>query len=356
MKKTIVFTGGGTAGHVTPNIALINKLLPEGWKIAYFGSKNGMEARLMEKYHIPYYAVRTGKLRRYFSWQNFIDPFNILIGTCQAFYYLGKVKPDLVFSKGGFVGFPVVLAAWLRRVPVIAHESDLTPGLATKLSYPFVSQVCVTFEKAKNYFKRKEKVLFTGTPIRDSLMQGDKTKAKRYCAFERDKPCLLVIAGGLGSDKINAQLRGLLDELLPKFNIIHICGRGKMDDTKKEVAGYRQFDFVDEELPDLFALATIVVSRAGANSVYEILALGKPHLFIPLSRRASRGDQIQNAYYFKEKGVSEVLDEENLSPESLYQAIIHLYEKRAKRQKQIQSLGIRSGTDSILKLIKEQAS
>lgn len=356
MKKTIVFTGGGTAGHVIPNIALISKMIPEGWKIAYFGSKHGMEGRLIEKLNLPYYAVRTGKLRRYFSWQNFIDPFNIFIGICQAFYYLGKVKPDLIFSKGGFVGFPVVLAAWLRRIPVVAHESDLTPGLATKLSYPFVDQVCITFEKAKQYFKRKEKLLYTGTPIRDCLLKGDKTTAKRYCAFEKEKPCLLVIAGGQGSDKINLHLRALLDDLLLKFNIIHICGRGKMDDSKIDVAGYRQFDYVDEELPHLFALSTIVVSRSGANSVYEILALAKPHLFIPLSKKASRGDQIQNANYFKEKGVSEVLDEDALTSETLYKAINQLFEKRVKLQKNIQALGITSGTENILDVIRKKAS
>jgi UDP-N-acetylglucosamine--N-acetylmuramyl-(pentapeptide) pyrophosphoryl-undecaprenol N-acetylglucosamine transferase len=356
MDKTIVFTGGGTAGHVTPNIALIHKLKPEGWKVFYIGSKNGIEKDLIEKNDIPFYSVRTGKLRRYFSWKNFIDPFNILIGTIQAFYYLGKLKPHLVFSKGGFVGFPVVLAAWVRRIPVIAHESDLSPGLATRLSYPFVSHVCVTFEKAKHYFKRKEKVLTTGTPIRESLLSGDRKKGMRLCAFEKEKPCILIIGGGQGADKINETLRLILDKLLVKFNIIHLCGREKIDETKKDLAGYRQFEYVDEELAHLYALSSIVISRSGANSVYEILALGKPHLFIPLSLRASRGDQIQNARYFMEKGVSDVLDEDKLTQEKLYQAVIALYEKRAKVQKSILSLNVHSGTDNIIELIKKNMS
>lgn len=355
MTKTIVFTGGGTAGHVTPNLALIKRLQAENWSVNYIGSKHGIEHVLISNVGIPYYSVMTGKLRRYFSWKNFVDPFNIICGTVQAYFRLRKIKPNIVFSKGGFVSFPVIIAAWVRGIPVIAHESDVTPGLANRLSFPFTSDVCLTFEKAKQYFKRKDKLIITGTPIRDELLIGDRNKGMQFCAFERDKPCILVLGGGLGSDKINFALRQSLDKLLSKFNIIHLCGKHKLDASLSEMEGYRQFDYVDEELSHLYALSNLVVSRSGANSVVEILALCKPHLFIPLSLKVSRGDQIQNANYFQNMGVSDVLDESKLSPDSLCNAIFLLYAKRLKVQKSIADLAIHSGTDKIIELIKKRA-
>ena len=355
MSKTIVFTGGGSAGHVTPNIALIHRLKKENWQMSYIGSKNGIEKNLMAKCGVDYYSVATGKLRRYFSWQNFIDPFKIIFGIFKAYYLLLKLRPNLVFSKGGFVAFPVVVASWLRGIPVIVHESDLTPGLANRLSFPFASRVCVTFERAKNLFKKSNKVLVTGTPIRETLFHGDANKAKSLCHFDNDKPCLLVIGGGLGSEIINDILRQALATLLAQFNIIHLCGYNKTDASLSNLANYKQFEYVDEELAHFFALADIVISRSGANSVCEILSLKKPHIFVPLSLKASRGDQIHNAKYFEEQGVSVVIDEEKLNAEHLIATIAELYQEIDNKLKSINSLNFPSGTDNIINLIKKSA-
>lgn len=355
MSKKIVFTGGGTAGHVTPNIALIQKLSQQGWQCEYIGSNQGIEKTLIEKINVPFYGIKSGKLRRYFSWQNFIDPFKILWGTIQSFFILGKIKPNLIFSKGGFVAFPVVFAAWLRRIPVIAHESDLTPGLATRLSYPFARHMCVTFDKAKNYFKKSDKVKVTGTPIRESLFQGDKNKGKLFCQFNNDKPCLLVVGGGLGSVAINKVVRAALPELLKTYNVIHLCGQGKVDQSLK-YEGYKQFEYVYDEMPDLFALADLIISRSGANSVYEVLALAKPHIFIPLPLSASRGDQIQNANYFQELGISYVLKEEKLSEQILTEAVALVSQTKVSRTEKIKALNFSSGTDNILALVNNFAA
>jgi UDP-N-acetylglucosamine--N-acetylmuramyl-(pentapeptide) pyrophosphoryl-undecaprenol N-acetylglucosamine transferase len=352
----IVFTGGGTAGHVTPNIALLHRLQALGWQCSYIGSKNGIEQQLMGSESIPYFSISSGKLRRYFSLQNFIDPLKISFGILQAYYHLSKIKPDLVFSKGGFVSFPVVVAAWLKRIPVIAHESDITPGLTTKLSVPFAKHICVTFAKGKQYFKHQEKVVITGTPIRRSLFEGDKDKAWHLCRFQDPhKPCLLIIGGGLGAMPINNVIHQNIQQLVEQYNIIHLCGKGKTQ-PQIELVGYCQFEYVQAELADLFALADLVISRSGANSVYEILSLEKPHIFVPLPLKVSRGDQIQNAKYFHELGVSYVLEEEKLSLTSLLEAIENVFNHKEERLQKLKSLQLGSGTENIIKLVKEVAA
>ncbi len=355
MNKTIVFTGGGTAGHVTPNIALIERLRSEAWQCIYIGSSQSIEEDLMAQQSVRFFSIATGKLRRYFSWQNFLDPFKILYGTLQAFYYLKKIKPTIVFSKGGFVSFPVVLAAWLCRIPLIAHESDLTPGLTTKLSVPFVRYVCVTFDKAKQFFKNKQHVKVTGTPLRQSLFKGEQAKGLALCQFDSSKPCLLIIGGGLGSVAINTMVRNCLDALLPHFHVVHLCGKGKVDESIKQ-DGYRQFDYVNEEMPDLYAMADLVISRSGANSVCEILALNKPHIFIPLPLNASRGDQIHNAKHCQSLELSRVLDEETLTVDVLCDAVNDVHAHASEVIARIKTLGLSSGTDKIIDLIKEVAS
>lgn len=355
MNKTIVFTGGGTAGHVTPNIAIIERLKADGWQCSYIGSKHSIEHTLMQKEAVPFYHIATGKLRRYFSWQNFLDPFKIIYGVFQAMYHLIKIKPTMVFSKGGFVSFPVVFAAWLCRIPVIAHESDLTPGLTTKLSIPFVRYVCVTFEKGKAFFKNKSHVRVTGTPIRKALFSGDKAKGRALCQFKNEKPCLLIIGGGLGSVAINTMIRQSLDDLLDKFNIVHLCGKGKVDETISR-EGYCQFDYVNKAMPDLYAIADYVISRSGANSVCEILALEKPHIFIPLPLSASRGDQIHNAEYCKEQELSMVLDEEKLTSKILCDAIRSLDEQSNAFKEKIKAKAFGSGTENIVHLIEGVAA
>lgn len=355
MTKTIVFTGGGTAGHIVPNFSLIEAIQKKGFKAFYIGSTSGLEENLIKPLAVPFKGVSSGKLRRYFSWQNFIDPFKIILGCIQAYYYLGKIKPSLIFSKGGFVAFPVVIAAWLKGIPVIAHESDLTPGLANRLSFPFAKIICLTFKEGARYFKNDSKLVITGTPIRESLLQGNKERAMGLCQFQQEKPCLLVIGGGQGASHINQVVRDALPELIKSYNIIHLCGQGKIDSSLKSNPGYAQFEYLGQELADCYALSTIVLSRSGANSVYEILTLNKPHVFVPLPLKASRGDQIHNARYFERLGVSYVIMEEALNKASLLSALEELHLCQDKVKEKIAALNIQSGTKKIIDLILRTA-
>lgn len=337
--QTIVFTGGGSAGHVTPNIALIQKFVAAGWKVIYMGSKTGMEKEIIQKLGTPYYEIATGKLRRYFSWRTIIEPFAILLGIFQAYFLCKKFKPNIVFSKGGYVAFPVVVGAWLNRLPVIVHESDLTPGLANRLSFPFANKICVTFSEAQNHFSAK-KTIVTGTPIRDNLSQGKAQKGRELCNFSQAFPVLLILGGGQGAAIINQTIRTILPKLLPHFQIAHICGKGKLDTHLMQEDRYKQFEYLNDELADLFACADLVISRAGANSLYELLYLKKPHILIPLSRRASRGDQIVNAQYFAKQGLSKVLLEEELTGERLLTMIESVYAERDKLHQRLMNFSL----------------
>ncbi len=329
--KKIVLTGGGTAGHVTPNIALIPSLKSAGWHVEYIGSHAGIEQRLITELDIPFYGISSGKLRRYVDLQNFTDPFKIVKGIFEAYFLLRKIKPDLIFSKGGFVTVPVILAGWLNRIPVIIHESDLTPGLANKISLPFAHKVCVTFPETLKYLPH---AICTGLPIRQEILKGDRNQGRNFCGFNQELPVLLIIGGSSGSEKINSAVRLILDKLILKFQIIHVCGKGNLDpqidQDQKYNQKYKQVEYLGTELPDVLAIADLVLSRAGANSIFEFLALQKPHLLIPLSKAASRGDQILNAQSFAQSGYSAVLFEENLTESSLFQAINDLFDHRQK--------------------------
>lgn len=355
MNPSIVFTGGGTAGHVTPNIALIKEFKEEGWDLAYVGSPASIERDMISSLNIPFYEVSSGKLRRYFSLKNMLDPFKIIWGIIQSFFLFYKLKPDVVFSKGGFVAFPVVVGAWLNRIPIVAHESDMTPGLANRLSYPFVNKICLTFDAGKKHFKKPSKIEVTGTPIRTQLFTGSRVRGLNLCGFNNDKPCMLVIGGSQGAGSINSALRGALKQILRNLQVIHLCGRGKMDNALVGTEGYFQLEYANDELADLLAASTIVLSRAGANSLYEILALGKPHILVPLSARVSRGDQIQNANYFKSIGISQVILDEKLTPESLLVALQEVLSKQEEIKNKIKALKIESATPRIVAIIKEQA-
>ncbi len=353
MNSRIVFTGGGTAGHVMPNLPLIEALKQEGWQVAYIGSQE-VEKAIISPLNIPYYSVRSGKLRRYFSWKNFFDPLKILLGIAQSYCLLNKIKAEIVFSKGGFVAFPVVVAAWLKRIPVIAHESDISPGLANRLSFPFVNKICLTFPAGKKHFKKPTKIAVTGTPIRQELLKGSKARGLELCGFTAKKLCLLAIGGSQGSASLNSAIRKALPFLCQHYQVIHLCGKGKLDATLASQPNYCQFDYADEELPNLFAACDVVVSRAGANTLYEILALKKPHVLIPLSAKVSRGDQIQNANYFKQQGISHVISEEKLSEKTLISAVKEVNEHREEIIAKIKALNIESATLRIVDLIKEQ--
>ena len=297
MSKKILLTGGGTAGHVTPNLALLPYLKAEGYEIVYVGSEKGIERTLIEAEGIPYYSISTGKLRRYLSKENIKDMFRVVKGIAEAKKLIKKLKPDLVFSKGGFVAVPVVLGAKSNNVPVIIHESDITPGLANKIAMPSARVVCSTFPETLQYVP-KGKGVHTGTPIRKELFEGDRQKGLAACKFTGEKPVLLMMGGSLGAVKLNNCLREILPELVKTFDVIHLCGKGNLDARLREQEGYMQFEYVSDGLNDLLAAADIIVSRAGSNSISEFLALKKPHLLIPLSARASRGDQILNAESF----------------------------------------------------------
>lgn len=323
--KRIVLTGGGTAGHVTPNIALIPRLQELGYDIHYIGSYNGIEKKLIEEMHIPYYGISSGKLRRYFDLKNFTDPFRVVKGYAEARSIMKKLKPNIIFSKGGFVAVPVVLAAHHKHIPVICHESDMTPGLANKLALPFATKICCNFPETLKYLPA-DKAVLTGSPIRQELRLGNAAKAKKFCGFTSDKPVLMVIGGSLGSANVNAAIRGILPQLLEKYQIIHLCGKDKLDESLVGTPGYVQYEYIKEELADMFALSDVVVSRAGANAICELLDLRKPALLIPLGSNASRGDQILNAESFKSQGFCEVLTEDVLTSELLLETVNKLYD------------------------------
>ncbi|WP_139488061.1 undecaprenyldiphospho-muramoylpentapeptide beta-N-acetylglucosaminyltransferase [Brevibacillus dissolubilis] len=328
MNKKILFTGGGSAGHVTVNLALIPKFQKDGWDTVYIGSATGIEKQLISTIHdVRYHEIATGKLRRYFDWNNFKDPFKVAAGVFQAYNVIRKEKPSVIFSKGGFVSVPVVLGAWLNRIPVVIHESDYTPGLANKISIPFASKVCTTFPETERFLKT-DKAEYVGAIVREELFEGDAARGRKLCDFVSGKPVLLIMGGSLGSQRINQAIRNNLDALLASFQIVHICGKGQVDEalTRK---GYKQFEYISDELPDVMAMADLVVSRAGSNSIYEFLALKKPMLLIPLSKGASRGDQILNANSFKRQGYAEVLMEENLTDETLLRGITSVHDNRA---------------------------
>ena len=325
--KRIILTGGGTAGHVTPNIALLPGLKELGYDIHYIGSYNGIEKKLIEQFGIPYHGISSGKLRRYFSMQNFTDPFRVLKGFGEAKKLIKSLKPDVIFSKGGFVSVPVVIAGKQCHVPTIIHESDMTPGLANKLSIPSASKVCCNFPETLNHLP-KEKAVLTGSPIRQELLTGDRGAALKFCGLSADKPVILIIGGSLGSVVVNNAVRKILPELLKNFQVIHLCGKDKIDTSLKDLKGYVQFEYAKDELRDYFAASDIVVSRAGANAICELLALHKPNLLIPLSANASRGDQILNARSFERQGYSIVLEEEELNDSTLLDAINKLYKEK----------------------------
>lgn len=325
--KHIVLTGGGTAGHVTPNIAMLPKLKELGYQVSYIGSYDGMERKLIEDQGIPYYGISSGKLRRYFDWKNFTDPFRVLKGFGEAKSLLKKLKPDIVFSKGGFVTVPVAIAAKGCKIPVILHESDMTPGLANKLCLSSATKICCNFPETVNSLPANKAVV-TGTPIRQELMSGSREKALAFTGLSGTKPVLMIVGGSLGSVIVNDAVRKILPELLPTFDVIHLCGKNKLDASLEGLEGYRQYEYISKELSDLFALCDLVISRAGANAICEIKALKKPNLLIPLSAKASRGDQILNAKSFARQGFSVVIEEEELTDKSLLEGITNLYEHR----------------------------
>lgn len=352
--KRIVLTGGGTAGHVTPNIALLPRLKELGYDIHYIGSYDGIERKLIEQCHIPYYGISSGKLRRYFDWKNFSDPFKVLKGYRQARALMKKLNPDVVFSKGGFVSVPVVMAAKRHKIPAIIHESDITPGLANKLAIPNACKVCCNFPETLKYLPA-EKAVLTGSPIRKELLSGNRLNGLTYCRFKSNKPVILVIGGSSGSQFINQVIHRLLPELLKSYQVIHLCGKGNLEPSLNGTAGYAQLEYANQELSDLFAASDIVISRAGANAICELLALHKPNILIPLSANASRGDQILNARSFEQQGYSIVIEEEQLNEAVLSDAIHRLFENRSQYTDAMAQSKQLGSIETIVQLIEQAA-
>ena len=348
--KRIVLTGGGTAGHVSPNQALIPHLQKEGWEVHYVGTKAGIERTLIEPMDgVTYHAVSSGKLRRYFDWKNFTDPFRVIAGAFQSVGVISKVKPDVVFSKGGFVSVPVVVGAWLCRVPVVMHESDITPGLANKLCKPFAKAVCTTFPECAKLLGSK--AVETGTPLRSVIFSGTRERGLRLAGFDGSKPVLMMIGGSLGAQTVNAVLREALPELTARFDVLHVCGKGNLDETLLNMPGYRQFEYLSEDLPDAFACADILLSRAGSNSLSEILALKKPALLIPY--HSGRGDQVLNANSLKSRGLAHVMIQSDMNAESMTKALLALWEDRELLAQRLDALPPADGTQAVLAQIRK---
>ena len=353
--KKIVLTGGGTAGHVTPNIALIPELKKKGYDIHYIGSYEGIERTLINDLGIPYYPISSGKLRRYLDLKNISDPYKVIKGLGQARKLLKEIGPDVVFSKGGFVSVPVVLAAKSRKIPCVIHESDMTPGLANKICIPCAKWVCTNFPETLQHLP-SEKAVLTGSPIRSELFHGDKEKGLAFCGFHDKKPVILIIGGSLGAVAVNNAIRSILPSLLENFQVIHLCGQNKIDPSLEGAKGYVQFEYIKKELSDLMAASDIMISRAGANAICEILALRKPNILIPLSAQASRGDQILNAASFEKAGYSIVLKEEEMTDAKLLAAISEAYENREKYIKAMKQSQLNNSIEKIIGLIGEAAS
>ena len=350
--KRIVLTGGGTAGHVTPHLALLPHLKAQGYEIHYIGTKNGIENSMISKIDgVTYHSVQSGKLRRYFDWKNFTDPFRVIAGAFQSAYLIGKIKPDVCFSKGGFVSVPVVIGAWLHRVPTLCHESDLTPGLANKICMKFAQRAATTFPECAKALGSK--ATFTGTPLRPELFEGSREKGLEMARFTADKPVLLMMGGSLGAQSVNSALRKALPRLLDRLQVFHICGKGNLDESLGSLPGYYQVEFLSEELPHALACADYILSRAGANALCEFQALGKPMLLVPYPMGASRGDQVLNAQSFEKRGLAKVLPQDKMTEDTLTEEIFNLIENGEAYRKALHDAPPADGTKAVLKMIED---
>ncbi len=326
--KTIVLTGGGSAGHVTPHFALLDNLKNHFDNIYYIGSKNGIEKTLVKEKGIPYFSIETTKLKRKLTLENLKIPFVFIKSVSDAKELLLKLKPDVVFSKGGFVGLPVTVACKKLSIPVIIHESDKTLGLANKIASRFAKHTLTTFNDTANTV---DNGVFVGAIVRDELFFCDKETAKKSYGIKSDKPVLLITGGSLGAKRINQAVISNLDKLLKKFNILHVVGKGNLSNVKKD--GYYQVEFTD--MKNAYNACDICVSRAGSNTLFELLALKIPTLVIPLPKSESRGDQLDNAEYFYKKGLCMRLFQEDI--ENFYEKVLTLYLKRNELKRKLRA-------------------
>ena len=350
--KRIVLTGGGSAGHVTPHLALLPHLFEAGYDVHYIGTEEGIEHSMIAKIPgVTYHSVKSGKLRRYFDWKNFTDPFRVIAGAFQSAHLMRKLKPDVCFSKGGFVSVPVVIGAWLNHVPTLCHESDLTPGLANKICAKFAQRIATTFPECAEALGKK--AVFTGTPLRPELFSGSREKGLEMAGFSREKPVLLMMGGSLGAQSVNKALRQALPKLLPHMQVMHICGKKNLDESLQGLDGYWQAEFLTDQLPDAMAAADLILSRAGSNALCEFQALGKPMLLIPYPKAASRGDQILNAASFEKRGLARVMAQENMTADTLADALLDLLRNGDDLRRALRDAPPADGTQAVLRLIEE---
>ncbi len=346
----ILLTGGGTAGHATPNIALIPTLEKDGHTVIYIGTKNGIERELVEKTGVKYFPISAGKLRRYISAENIKDIFRVFKGYREAKGIIKAEKPDIVFSKGGFVTVPVVYAASSLNIPVVIHESDMTPGLANKLCIKKAKKICVSFETTKENIKA-DKCVLTGLPVRNELFCGSREKGLDFLKFDGKKQVLMIIGGSLGAQAVNEAVDNELDGLLDMFDIAHIRGKGKLNPACDSKPGYRQFEYLAEELTDVMAAADAVLSRAGANVIFELLALKKPMLLVPLPIDSSRGDQILNAEHFRSKGFAHVIEQSSLKNGTLKAALGELLKDADNMRAAMSQSNMNNGAKNVIDVI-----
>lgn len=337
--RKIVLTGGGTAGHCIPNVAIIPELKKRFDEIYYIGRENGIEKTIIGKENIPYYSVPCAKLRREFSIKNFCIPFTLLSGVVRAKKTLKTLRPDIVFSKGGYVSVPIVIAAKSLKIPVVSHESDLTPGLANKLTARYCKAVLTSFPETAKSLKNG---IFVGSPIRQELLSKE-PKAYDKFGFTGKKPVILIMGGSSGAKAVNGVVFAVADRLSEKFDVIHICGKGNA--LKKKKDGYYPVEYLND-MKAAYSCADVCVSRAGSNSAFELMALKIPTLFIPLPKNVSRGDQILNADYFCKKGLAKVLYQENLNEKTFLDAIKNLYDNKDKLLQKLNSAECFSAANS----------
>lgn len=323
MIKKIIFTGGGTAGHITPNIPLIEDFKRLGWDTSCIILGNDMEKKLLEPLGVKLHQIDAGKLRRYYHYDNLVDLFKVFKGIIEASIYMWRLKPDVIFSKGGYIALPVAIGAWLNRTPFIIHESDIIPSLTTRLTYPFTNVVCTGFPPDPKFrwkvFGINIKTTYTGIPIRKEFLKLDIGPQK-----QTKRPTLLVIGGSLGASNINIRVREKLNTLLKHFNVVHICGEGKIDRELMNTKNYQQYEFVKKGIEKIIQKTDLVITRGGATFLYELLFLKKPMLIIPLSKHVSRGEQISNAQFFKSNGFGDFISEESLTPEKLVEKLLSM--------------------------------
>jgi len=358
----ICYTGGGTAGHIIPALVVADALRAElaSEKLPldafWIGSKDESEQALIRAAGIRCYGIPSGKLRRYFSMKNFTDVFRIMGGVFRSLTILRKERPDVLFSKGGFVSVPPVMAAWLLRIPAITHESDASVGLATRINARFVSKVCVSSADAAKGLQNRyqEKVVVTGNPVRKEILAGDPEKGRALIGIGKNEPLILVLGGSLGALQINELVWGGLDALCAQAFVVHQTGKKTWRAVEHD--RYRGVPYLHDELPDLLAAATVVVSRAGAGALAELVALGKPMLLLPLGTNASRGDQILNAERLSQAGAAEVLYQEDASQRAFLDRLLRLLQERKRRESLSAACGRIADTCGAIRIVAELLS